>query len=148
MSKWATQFRDSRWQQKRLEIMQRDEWMCQSCYNSGEGVTLNVHHTYYEKGRAPWEYEDDSLITLCEPCHKCVTDATRSISRSIGRISPDHLDAITSIIDAICKTAKNGPYGIEDVAEEKQLAFGRAIWEGAAQLSIAAFEARKAAGTA
>lgn len=31
---------------------------------------LNVHHTYYIKGKAPWEYEDDALITLCEDCHK------------------------------------------------------------------------------
>ena len=31
---------------------------------------LNVHHKYYIKGKAPWEYEDDALITLCEYCHK------------------------------------------------------------------------------
>lgn len=31
---------------------------------------LNVHHRYYIKGKAPWEYEDDALITLCEDCHK------------------------------------------------------------------------------
>lgn len=31
---------------------------------------LNVHHTYYTKGHKPWEYEDDSLVTLCEDCHK------------------------------------------------------------------------------
>lgn len=31
---------------------------------------LNVHHTYYIKGCKPWEYENDSLVTLCEDCHK------------------------------------------------------------------------------
>lgn len=30
---------------------------------------LNVHHTYYKEGKLPWEYEDDSMITLCEDCH-------------------------------------------------------------------------------
>ena len=69
MSKWATQFRDSRWQQKRLEIMERDKWTCKSCGASGEGVTLNVHHAYYESGKAPWEYPNQTLVTWCETCH-------------------------------------------------------------------------------
>jgi hypothetical protein len=30
---------------------------------------LNVHHTFYQKGKNPWEYEDQHLITLCQPCH-------------------------------------------------------------------------------
>ena len=69
MSKWSSAFRDSRWQQKRLEIMERDKWTCRSCGASGEGVTLNVHHAYYESGKAPWEYPSQSLITWCEFCH-------------------------------------------------------------------------------
>lgn len=31
---------------------------------------LNIHHTHYTKGLKPWEYENDSLVTLCEDCHK------------------------------------------------------------------------------
>ena len=31
---------------------------------------LNIHHTYYTKECKPWEYENDSLVTLCEDCHK------------------------------------------------------------------------------
>ena len=31
---------------------------------------LNIHHTYYIKGRKPWEYEGEALVTLCENCHK------------------------------------------------------------------------------
>lgn len=31
---------------------------------------LHVHHTYYQKGLLPWEYPDDSLITLCWTCHE------------------------------------------------------------------------------
>ena len=30
---------------------------------------LNIHHKKYIKGRKPWEYEADSLVTLCEDCH-------------------------------------------------------------------------------
>ena len=70
MNKWASQFKDSRWQKKRLEIMERDKWTCRSCGKSGDGVTLNVHHAYYERGNAPWEYPNSTLITWCEDCHK------------------------------------------------------------------------------
>lgn len=31
---------------------------------------LNIHHQYYVKGKFPWEYDDDALVTLCEDCHK------------------------------------------------------------------------------
>jgi hypothetical protein len=69
MSKTTSVYKDSRWQQKRLEIMERDKWTCRSCGKSGEGVTLNVHHAYYESGRKPWEYDNEMLITWCEDCH-------------------------------------------------------------------------------
>ncbi len=68
MSKWSSAFRDSRWQRKRLEIMERDGWFCQSC-GKKDGVALNVHHAYYESGKAPWEYPSECLITYCEDCH-------------------------------------------------------------------------------
>lgn len=60
--------RNPRWQRKRLEVMQRADFKCERC---GDGtVTLNVHHTYYERGRKPWEYPNESLECLCEPCHE------------------------------------------------------------------------------
>lgn len=33
-------------------------------------ISLNVHHRYYIKGKKPWEYQIESLITLCSNCHK------------------------------------------------------------------------------
>jgi hypothetical protein len=67
MSKWSSAFRDSRWQKLRLKIMERDGWACRSC--GATNRELNVHHVYYEAGRAPWEYPHDSLITWCSDCH-------------------------------------------------------------------------------
>ena len=62
------QYKDPRWQKKRLKIMERDNFMCYSCQDNGN--TLNVHHAVpYRKNTKPWEYEDDELITLCENCH-------------------------------------------------------------------------------
>lgn len=31
---------------------------------------LNVHHTYYQDGKLPWEYPDAALETYCSLCHK------------------------------------------------------------------------------
>ena len=38
---------------------------------------LNIHHTYYTRECKPWEYENDSLVTLCEDCHKKRHENTR-----------------------------------------------------------------------
>jgi hypothetical protein len=77
------QYKDPRWQKKRLEIMERDNFTCQSCdvnYN-----TLNVHHTVpYRKETKPWEYENDELITLCEDCHKEISEIIKSCNTIVG----------------------------------------------------------------
>lgn len=63
---YAEKLKDPRWQKKRLEILQRDRWICKSCYDST--TTLHVHHTKYSK--EPWDADNKHLITLCERCHK------------------------------------------------------------------------------
>ena len=65
---YSEQLKDPRWQKKRLEILQRDDFTCQVC--GDKESTLHVHHKCYTKGKKPWEYEAYSLITLCEECHK------------------------------------------------------------------------------
>jgi len=61
--------KDGRWQMKRIKILERDHFRCVRCGRSAEeGTQLHVHHKFYD-GRAPWEYEDKDLITLCEDCH-------------------------------------------------------------------------------
>lgn len=68
-SSYAEKLRDPRWQKKRLEILERDEWMCQNCFDSES--TLVVHHRRYLKGTEPWEYPNGLLLTLCVNCHEC-----------------------------------------------------------------------------
>lgn len=59
---------DPRWQRKRLEVMNRDNWTCQRC---GDSTTqLEIHHTQYWEGKKPWEYPDDMLVTVCRNCHE------------------------------------------------------------------------------
>jgi hypothetical protein len=67
-SAYAEKLRDPRWQKKRLRILERDNWKCQCCYSTTSA--LHVHHLHYTRGKEPWEYEDKSLVVLCEQCHK------------------------------------------------------------------------------
>lgn len=73
MSKeYSELFKDPRWQKKRLEILQRDNFTCQVCDDTKK--TLHVHHKLYFYGRDPWDYINDFFETLCEDCHKEETD--------------------------------------------------------------------------
>ena len=65
--KYTEKLKNPRWQKKRLEILQRDDYKCRLC-NDGDS-TLHVHHKYYKRNRDPWEYEDVTYITLCTSCH-------------------------------------------------------------------------------
>jgi len=67
MKTYSEKLKDPRWQKKRLEIMDRDKFECQACFDPTK--TLNVHHFYYDECEL-WEYDNSALITLCEDCHK------------------------------------------------------------------------------
>jgi len=86
--------KDPRWQKKRLDILSRDDWACRECGNREK--TLNVHHCYYIYGKKPWEYSDDSLITLCEPCHEVAPPAPL-----VPREIPDYINAATAELKVI-----------------------------------------------
>lgn len=66
-SKYSEKLKDPRWQKKRLEIFERDNWACQICYDTKS--TLAVHHRRYLPVTEPWDYPDELLVTLCENCH-------------------------------------------------------------------------------
>lgn len=77
MTTYIEKLRDPRWQKKRLLILERDRWQCQSCGN--EQKTLNVHHKIYLPNKDPWDYSNSQLITLCEACHDTETKNRKEI---------------------------------------------------------------------
>jgi hypothetical protein len=62
---------DPRWQKKRLEILDRDSFMCRACFSTTK--TLHVHHKRYLNGKDPWDYDNNLLVTLCHECHDIET---------------------------------------------------------------------------
>lgn len=78
---YAELLRRPEWQKKRLEVMQRADFSCENCGDKEK--TLNVHHTYYEHGKKPWEYPDESLVCVCEDCHKLLQNIKDRLSCEI-----------------------------------------------------------------
>jgi hypothetical protein len=65
---YAEKLLDPRWQKLRLQVFERDDWKCRACGNTSK--TLNAHHpVYHPHSDGPWDYEIDSIITLCSECH-------------------------------------------------------------------------------
>lgn len=81
---FANMYKSPLWQKKRLEILERDDYQCQGC--GDKESQLQVHHGYYEKGLKLWEYDNDTLWTYCEPCHKQAHDLKGEIYKKIARI--------------------------------------------------------------
>lgn len=67
---YSERLKDPRWQKKRLEVLNRDNFTCVEC---GDSVsTLHVHHIKYSR-RNPWEEDAINLITVCLHCHALAT---------------------------------------------------------------------------
>ena len=64
---YSEKLQDPRWQKKRLEVFQRDDFRCTTCKNTT--VSLQIHHLEYIGSIDPWEYPMDMLTTLCRDCH-------------------------------------------------------------------------------
>lgn len=64
---YKEQLHDPRWQRLQSVIRERDKYKCQLC--GSEDNFLHVHHLYYQPGAKVWEYDHESLVTLCEDCH-------------------------------------------------------------------------------
>ena len=72
----------ARWARKRREIIERDGDECAHC---GErGTRLNVHHRYYESGKANWDYPSNTLTALCPKCHGRADELRRDLARATG----------------------------------------------------------------
>jgi hypothetical protein len=67
---YADKLKDPRWQKKRLEVFERDNFTCTLC--GDKLTTLHVHHREYLGYADPWEYTLDILTTHCSHCHTAV----------------------------------------------------------------------------
>lgn len=91
--------RDPRWQRKRLEVMEREDFTCQGCEATDK--TLNVHHKIYRKGAMPWEYPDHELRCICEDCHESEHHWKKRLDEAIAKIDPASMEELVGYAEAI-----------------------------------------------
>jgi 5-methylcytosine-specific restriction endonuclease McrA len=82
---YAEKLKDPRWQKKRLEVMQRAGFKCESC--NCENETLHIHHLIYSRTGNPWAVENRWLECLCSTCHAARTEANE-INRAVFEMNP------------------------------------------------------------
>jgi len=71
---YKEQIAHPKWQKKRLQILERDNFTCQICLDTE--TQLHIHHQYYDKTfqTMAWEYPNHVYKTLCADCHKAITE--------------------------------------------------------------------------
>ena len=127
---YLEKLKDPRWQKKRLEILQRDNWTCKNCL--AKERTLHVHHIFYFPKVEPWDIHPGFLITLCEECHEAQRFSTEKITDEIGMLLNDlwssGFDCFTDLVDIAyafheTKRPEGSPLNIEIIAK-------REVWGG------------------
>lgn len=85
MATYFEKLKDPRWQKKRLEVFERDNFKCTNCGSSEK--TLHVHHGYYTSDTEPWEYNIKSLHTVCWECPQEFEEIKHDVHVTIARYS-------------------------------------------------------------
>lgn len=68
---WAAEYATREWLKRRQLILTRDHHTCARC---GAKENLQVHHRIYDSTLHVWEYTDEYLVTVCQPCHQKIHD--------------------------------------------------------------------------
>jgi len=117
--------RDPRWQKRRLEIFERDEWKCTNCDDKTKN--LQVNHKQYRYGAKPWEYEDWELETLCEDCHGRATKQSKLLKSVLPNLTLSDADVLLGFAMALIMH-RHGQSELLDVGGDMLTAYGAAAF--------------------
>lgn len=69
------EYKDVRWEKKRIVILKRDLYTCQICKRYGRTTAANiVHHIFQVEYYPEYKYCNWNLISLCNKCHNAMHD--------------------------------------------------------------------------
>ncbi len=92
------QYKHPKWQKKRLEILELNNYTCKACGDTEE--QLHVHHGYYQRGKMLWEYENMSLWCLCKSCHEDWDEKKIELHRVLSYFNMKNYTLMENIISS------------------------------------------------
>jgi hypothetical protein len=100
---------DPRWQQMRLRVYERDGFACRCCGSTTK--TLHAHHCHYHPySEGPWDYDMDTIITLCVECHSdehAGLDATKAnVMLALAKMGYWGIFELDALCDVLGKLSK------------------------------------------
>ena len=101
---YSKKLQDPRWQRKRLEILQRDDFSCQAC--GADDKTLHVHHRYYRQSRDPWDYDDTALVAVCDECHDGIHESKEQFEEVLAKMPFEVVDCLIESLLLIEESAR------------------------------------------
>ncbi len=100
-------YKDGRWQKLASELKHEQAYTCQWCaVKSEDGEQLHVHHGYYTKDQDPWEYPQESLWVLCDPCHKEAEIVRKEVRAQIAELHPVYQSALSDLLSGLAEYQK------------------------------------------
>lgn len=101
---------DPRWQQLRLRVFERDNWTCRNCGEKNK--TLNAHHFHYHPcAEGPWDYDPETIITLCADCHSDEHDgldiSKANVMLALAKIGYNTTFDLDCLVDIFSKISKD-----------------------------------------
>ena len=96
---YAELLKDPRWQQRRLEVFERENFTCEWCGSTEK--TLTVHHDYYQYGLKPWDYPPETVHCLCEKCHAEIGAWQKIIKEEIRHIGMSALPQVAGYLKVL-----------------------------------------------
>lgn len=111
---YSEKLKDPRWVKLRKKVIERDNHICQLCYEEG---ALQVHHSQgYRVGLEPWEYELEELITLCPACHSRISDGIKRAQELIWEMA-QNVNQIESLVILMEEVKNISPLLREKIAD-------------------------------
>jgi hypothetical protein len=103
---YAQQLRHPLWQRRRLEVLQRADFTCERCGSTS--TELHAHHKTYIRGRMAWQYPDDLLECLCDPCHDIAHAHKQRLAIQVARRPSSELPILSRIFSNLAEAMDAG----------------------------------------
>lgn len=100
---YAEKLKDPRWQRKKTQVWERDDYTCCACGTKSEQV--HAHHTNYTG--EPWDAPLKDMVTLCHKCHTHQKEFKRRFLEIASTTRPDVIERLLTLLEGASTLNRN-----------------------------------------